>query len=166
MWRPYCQRNLWNASCQHNHTVNDTGLCHEISGREVVSIAPRRWSFFRKLLIGFWKPSYSRSLKFTLTVHCFPTREKSNLSWILYLHTCAHTHFSSFTWTRNNPVLIRKDRLTLAKDRNGKKSPWECPTIPQFPLWLPPKAEVGLPWPLPFFYQVFALMFLVSFWQV
>lgn len=100
-------------------------------------------------------------------VHCqsFPTREKSNLSWVLYLptyayacaHTRAHTHFRSFTCTKNNTVLTRKDRLPLAKDWNCKKNICKCLIIPQFPFsQLPPKAEIDLPSLLPFMYQVFA----------
>ena len=73
---------------------------------------------------------YKRKIKFILNP--LPTYL---CTWCAFTCMCvhAHTHFSSFTWTRNNTVLIRKDRLTLAKDWNGK-SICECLTIPVPPL--------------------------------
>lgn len=78
-----------------------------------------------------------------------------------YAHACActyaHTHTSVNLLAENNTVLIRKDMLTLVKDWNCKKNIYKCLTIPQFPFsWFLPKAEICLPWLLPFRYQVFA----------
>lgn len=62
VWCAHHQRNLSDASCQHNPVVSTPGLCHEIPGGKVVSIAWWRWWDFQELLIGSSEPHDSRSL--------------------------------------------------------------------------------------------------------
>ena len=173
VWCTYYQRSLSHASCQHNNIVNAPGLCHEISGRKVVSVTgwrqffpgaahwllkatlvsnPHSWFIARASLQKksqtYPEPSY---LPAYLHIHTHTHTHKHTHT---HTHTHIHTHFCSLAWARNTTVLIRKNRLTWAKDWNGKKYIFEYCTIPQIPL--PPKAVILFPGLLPFMCQVFA----------
>lgn len=76
-----------------------------------------------------------------------PTKKSLILNPLTYLPTCTHTHAQHTHTLVHLPeqgtiqYWSRKERLTSAEDWNSK-SILEYLTIPQFPLWLPPKAEI------------------------
>lgn len=76
--------------------------------------------------------------------------QRKALSWTLlptylcnYLPTRGHAHTHPVHLPEKGTIQYwsRKDRLTSAEDWNGK-SILEYLTVPQFPLWLPPNAEI------------------------
>ena len=141
----YRQRNRSDAPRQHNPVVSAPGLCHEISGRKVVSIAWwRRWAFL-ELLIGSSESRDSRSLiiqsQSLLSEPPYKRKAKHTLNplptYLPATHTLSHIHthtLLSICLNKAQHSMIGKDRLTLAKDWSGKKNIFEYLNIPQFPL--------------------------------
>lgn len=147
---PLRQRNPPHESCQHNLLTYSSELCHEISGGKVASIAQRRQRALLELLIVPWKPQCARRL--TILPQSpwpeppykeKPYPEPSYLPTYVttYLPAGTHTHPVHLPEKGTIQYWSRKDRLTSAEDWNGK-SILEYLTVPQFPLWLPPNAEI------------------------